>query len=128
MATALELGRAGWGPYLNAVGRSIPEEPAKRPRQPEMESLLQRVREVAVMLKSCFGVRRVVLFGSLAHSGWFADDSDVDLAVEGLPAAQFWEAWRMVEQTIDDRPVDLIEIESAPQSLCQAIRRHGVEL
>jgi len=37
-----------------------------------------------VVLKSRFGARRVVLFGSLAHAAWFAPHSDVDLAVEGL--------------------------------------------
>ena len=43
-----------------------------------------RIRETAAVLKSRFGVRRVILFGSLAHDAWFMPDSDVDIAVEGL--------------------------------------------
>ena len=36
------------------------------------------------MLKTHFGARRVVLFGSLTYAAWFIPDSDVDLVVEGL--------------------------------------------
>jgi predicted nucleotidyltransferase len=80
------------------------------------------------MLKSRFGVRRVVIFGSLAHAAWFIPDSDVDLAVEGLAPKDFWQAWRIVEEIISDRPVDLIELEAASESLRRAIKRHGIEL
>jgi predicted nucleotidyltransferase len=74
-----------------------------------------------------FGARRIVLFGSLAHSAWFVPDSDVDLAVEGLKG-DFWQAWRQVEEIVGDRQVDFIEIENASNSLQRAIRRYGVEL
>jgi predicted nucleotidyltransferase len=80
------------------------------------------------MLKSRFAVRRVVLFGSLAHISWFTSGSDVDLAVEGLDTKEYWEAWRLAEEIIGDRPVDFIEIEAAMESLKQAIKRYGVEL
>ena len=80
------------------------------------------------MLKARFGVRRVVLFGSLAHAAWFVPDSDVDLAVEGLAGDDYWRAWRQIEEIIGDRPVDLIEIEMAGESLRRAIQRYGVEL
>jgi hypothetical protein len=53
----------------------------------------------------------------------------VDLAVEGLKSGKdYWEAWRVVEEIIADRLVDLIEIETAGESLRQAIQRHGAEL
>jgi len=90
--------------------------------------LLARVRAAAAMLKSRFAVRRVVLFGSLAHAAWFRRDSDVDLAVEGLAATEYWEAWRAVEEALEGRPVDFIELESAGKSLQQAIARHGVDV
>jgi predicted nucleotidyltransferase len=89
---------------------------------------MERVREAARLLKSRFQVRRVVLLGSLTRPAWFARDSDVDLAVEGLRGSDYWEAWRTVEDAIQDRPVDLIEIEHASQSLRGAIARHGIEL
>jgi len=89
---------------------------------------LVRVREAAEALKARFDVRRVVLFGSLAHEAWFVPDSDVDLAVEGLASDDYWRAWRLVEEIIGDRLVDLIEIETAGESLRRAIERYGVEL
>ena len=128
MPTALELTREGWKSYLEAVRhRSALPEPTPAERR-ERERLLTRIREAATALKTRFGVRRVVLFGSLAHEAWFVPDSDVDLAVEGLAGDDYWEAWRLVEEVIGDRLVDLIEIEMAGESLRRAIERYGVEL
>lgn len=128
MPTALELTREGWKPYLEAARRRpAPPEPTAA-EQGERARLLTRVREAATALKAQFDVRRVVLFGSLAHAAWFVPDSDVDLAVEGLKEDDYWEAWRLVEEVIGDRPVDLIEIESAGESLRRAVDRYGVEL
>lgn len=91
---------------------------------------------MAEALKARFEVRRVVLFGWLGHAAWFVPDSDtstgvsasVDLAVEGLAGVDYWEVWRVVEEVIGDRPVDLIEIERAGEFLRRAIERYGVEL
>jgi predicted nucleotidyltransferase len=69
-----------------------------------------------------------VLFGSLAHEAWFAPDSDVDLAVEGLASDDYWRARGLAEEIIGDRLVDLIEIETAGESLRRAIERYGIEL
>jgi predicted nucleotidyltransferase len=127
MPTALELGREGWGRFLRGVSRPLPPELTPSERS-DRERLLKHVREAATALKTQFGVRRVVLFGSLAHEGWFASDSDVDLAVEGLSSDDYWQAWKLAEDIIGDRPVDFIEIETCRESLRRAIRRYGVEL
>ena len=92
------------------------------------DALLKQVRSAARTLKQRFGAQRVILFGSLAHEAWYAVDSDVDLAVEGLPNDAYWQAWRTIEEIIRDRPVDLIEIETARESLRNAIERSGVPL
>jgi len=128
MPTALELTREGWQPYLEAAQhRSAPPglTPAERRAR---ERLLDRIREAAGLLKSHFGARRVILFGSLAHEAWFVPDSDVDLAIEGLASDDYWPAWRLVEEVVTDRPVDLVEIETAGESLQRAIQRYGLEL
>ena len=70
----------------------------------------------------------MILFGSLAQEAWYVADSDVDLAVEGLAGDTIWQAWRAVEEIIGDRPVDLVEVETARQSLRSAIERTGVPL
>lgn len=128
MPTALELSRDKWMPYLEAARRRpLPSELTPTERS-ERDRLLASVHQAADMLKVQFGVRRVVLFGSLAHAAWFAHESDVDLAVEGLSNDNYWRAWRVVEEAFPDRQVDLITIETASDSLKTAIARHGVEL
>ena len=128
MATALELSRAGWEPYIEAA-RSRQMRPRPAPDDSRLrEQLLSRVHRVATVLKERFGARRVVLFGSLAHEGWFGPHSDVDLAIEGLASAYYWEAWRVAEDGIGDRSVDLVEIETAKPSLRRAILTHGIEV
>ncbi|MGQ9554223.1 MAG: nucleotidyltransferase family protein [Anaerolineae bacterium] len=97
MATALELGREGWQRYLHERRRRAP--PKLLPEQ-QREHLLAQARQAAAMLKSEFGAKRVVLFGSLAHGAWFTPDSDVDMAVEGLSGERYWQAWRAVEAGI----------------------------
>jgi len=106
--------------------RPVPPKPTAAERRTR-ERLLELVRQAAGLLKDRFGVRRMVLFGSLADDVWFRTDSDVDLAVEGLSAEDYWDAWRLVEDVIRERPVDLIEIERAEVALRQVIERYGVE-
>jgi len=128
MPTALELTPAERKRYVEAAGRR-PAPPELTPAERHSrERLLSRIREAATLLKSRFGVQRVILFGSLAHAAWFAPDSDVDLAVEGLRGEAYWQAWRLLEEIIHDRPVDVIEIETASESLRRAIQRYREEL
>lgn len=128
MPTALELSRKGWKHYVEAASRRL-EPVAVRPEVEETrKQLLTRVHKAAAALRSRFAVRRVVVFGSLTHAAWLIPDSDVDLAVEGLAPKDYWQAWRMVEEIIGDRPVDLVEIGSARESLRQAIERDGIDL
>ncbi|RLF27218.1 MAG: DNA polymerase, partial [Thermoplasmata archaeon] len=128
MPTALELTREQWAPYLAAARRRTAGGSKEAERTAVRELLLARVREAANALKAKLGVKRVILFGSLARPDCFVADSDVDLAVAGLEDGDFFAAWEMVEDIISDRLVDLIEIESASESLRRAIERNGLEL
>ncbi len=92
------------------------------------DELLKRVHSAAETLRTRYGAKRVILFGSLAHAAWYVADSDVDLAVEGLAGDTIWQAWRDAEEIIGDRPVGLIEMETARESLRNAIERTGVPL
>ena len=128
MTTALELQREDWRRYKRLLdGRSAPPQLTPE-EQRERDQLLDRARELAKMLKRQFGVRKVVLFGSLARMAWFTPNSDVDVAVEGLETRKYWRAWKLAEDIIADRPVDFVDIESVSDSLKRAIDRYGVEL
>lgn len=128
MPTALELTREEWQPYLDAAAKRQPLPTASLEEQAARERLIRRIQKAAELLKERFNARRVILFGSLAHRGWFVADSDVDLVVEGLTADDYWQAWRQVEDIVKERPVDLIEIEAVTPSLLQSIQRYGIEL
>lgn len=128
MPTALELTPEGWAPYLERHSRRQTPSKLTESEQQERDRLLERIREAAEALKKHYMVRRVVLFGSLAHAAWYMHDSDVDLAIEGLAAKDYWKAWKLVEDIVQERPVDLIEIELVSDSLRRSIERHGVEL
>ena len=110
MQTALELGRKGWARYLKSKNRSTAKTQLSSSELNERKQLLSRIQKAADQIKKQFRVKRIVLFGSLAHEAWFASDSDVDIAVEGLQGDDYWQAWRIAEETIKDRLVDLIEI------------------
>ncbi len=128
MPTALELTRDGWKPYLKAPRPPVtPSKPTAEERRTR-ERLMTTARQAAALLKHRFGVHRVILFGSLADSDWFSDDSDIDMAVEGLAPGDYWEAWRLTEGVIRERPVDLVEIELAGAALRRMIERQGIEL
>jgi len=128
MATALELGPEGWKSYIEARRMRGQGETGVALSPSEREQMLDRIREVASELKSRFGVDRVILFGSLAHGARFTDDSDIDIAVEGLESDDYWRAWEVAEEMLSDRVVDLVEIESATNSMKRTIFLYGVSL
>lgn len=124
MATARELGLAGWKSFLGptqvaAAGAVLAPD--------EQAHLIERVRQAAIELKQ-LGARRVVLFGSLAYAERATPDSEVDLAVQDLPADRYWAAWRIAEEIVGDRLVDLVALEQASEPLRRAIKRDCVEL
>jgi len=128
MATALELKSDGWRRFgkIGSSEHPVAEESSESLK--EREDLLRRVRKAAALLKAKFGVKRVILIGSLAHGSWFAQESDVDIAVEGLPSRWYWDAWKILEDEIADRLVDLIDFESAAEPLKKSINRSGIEV
>jgi uncharacterized protein len=68
-----------------------------------------------------FGATKVILFGSLV-SGLFRVDSDIDLAVEGIPANRQMRALARATE-IAGRPVDLVDLDWADEVLKAVIAR-----
>jgi predicted nucleotidyltransferase len=71
----------------------------------DLQTLLARV---AACLKAA-GAREVFLFGSAAR-GNFREDSDIDLAVSGLPPEVFFLAMGKAGDILQ-RPLDLIDLD-----------------
>jgi predicted nucleotidyltransferase len=102
-------------------------------RRPQLETRRTQAWEVArraaALLKEQFGVKRVVLFGSLTRGpGRFYIRSDVDLAVWGLDERRYLRALECLLSLNPKIDVDLIEFEFAQPRLQAAIERDGIEL
>jgi predicted nucleotidyltransferase len=109
---------AAWLRHRDAQRRAAAETRAAR--------LRVLLPSVVSGLKSDFGCTRVELFGSLATGDVHAE-SDVDLYVEGLPAARQFEAMAFASARLGVQ-VDLVRAEDAPASLVERVRAEGYRL
>ena len=85
-------------------------------------------RKAAKILKSEFGVEKVMVFGSLVHPALFHERSNVDLAVWGLRGRDYY---RAVSVLLDIEPtisIDLIAFEDARPAVQDVILRDGRKL
>jgi predicted nucleotidyltransferase len=74
--------------------------------------MIDRLRssiEAAADILKTFGAAEVYVFGSAAH-GTLRAESDVDLAVSGLPPAVFFRAASKVADALG-RPADLVDLD-----------------
>ena len=74
------------------------------------DEMRQLIEEAAAVLKAA-GAREVHVFGSTAQ-GTLREDSDVDLAVSGLPPEVFFRAMAQASDVLR-RPLDLIDLDEA---------------
>jgi predicted nucleotidyltransferase len=88
-------------------------------------ALLTRCDEASALLRA-HGAEEVWLFGSLA-SGTPRPDSDVDLAVRGLPRSRYFDLLGMLMEIFATR-VDLVLLEDAPASLRDRVAETGRRL
>jgi len=111
------MGTDRWIAYQREVARAAQER-----RRTSAAELRARLPAVVASL-AAQGAARIILFGSIAR-GEADDDSDLDIAVVGLPAARFFEtmaqAWAAA-----GRPVDLVRLEDAPPTLRDRILADG---
>lgn len=84
-------------------------------------------QQAAQRLKQRWGASRVVLFGSLLHPEKVHSRSDIDLAVWGLPEADYLKALAELLELDPDFSIDLVEAKDANSRLQAAIQT-GVEL
>ena len=68
---------------------------------------------------------RVYQWGSLIGPGFFADYSDIDIAVEGVTDAQLFFAMLGDAQSMTKFPLDIVQMEKIAAEYADDIRRHG---
>ena len=73
------------------------------------EKLRQSIEKAAQTLKA-FGAREVYVFGSAA-TGTLREDSDIDLAVSGLPPRVFFMAYAQAHDALAGKEMDLVDLD-----------------
>lgn len=74
-----------------------------------MSDEMRRLIERAVLALKTAGAREVYLFGSAAR-GEMRENSDIDLAVSGLPPERFYRAGAAAEDALG-RSLDLVDLD-----------------
>ncbi len=85
-------------------------------------------RNAAKLLKTEFGAKEVILFGSLARRGSFSLYSDVDLAVRGIAPDKFYAAVSAMMDVSGDFKIDLVEPEDCSPAMLKNIEKDGKSL
>lgn len=85
-------------------------------------------RKAAKLLRSEFGAKKVIAFGSLIRHGDFTLWSDIDIAAKGIPPARFFEAVGAVTGMSAEFKIDLIDLETCPTPLRKTIETEGKDL
>jgi len=62
--------------------------------------LLEIVPKIQKLLKCYPSVNRAYLFGSILRKGDLKENSDVDIAVEGLAGEHYFKLWRELEEEL----------------------------
>lgn len=110
------------------TARWLAQRDATRAREAlrAVEQVRARLPAAAALLKERYAVTRARLFGSFA-TGMVHAESDVDLLVEGLPAAALFKATADVMPLLG-RLVHFVRAEEEPESLLTRVEAEGIEL
>jgi predicted nucleotidyltransferase len=120
--TAADLAPEDWKHYQ-------PFSPTENvsPSSGSFEDAMSVAQGIAKELIHGFGAKKVKLFGSLARSDYHRR-SDIDLAVWGIPAPEFYRAVAFATGFSKIWKVDLVDAEECGDSLSKAIQSEGIEL
>jgi predicted nucleotidyltransferase len=95
-------------------------------RERTRQQALRAVWETApAIISSWQSVRRAYLFGSVTRLGAFHEASDVDIAVEGITAQEYFALWQALERALPDWAIDVRDITPA-SPFGDLIRKTGV--
>jgi len=116
-----------YSPYIKAWKKRLEEERKRmEERRRSAQSWAQRI---ASMLREDFGAKEVWLFGSVLWEGRFSKNSDIDLAVRGIPPSRYIEALVESEKlTGHEFQVDIVPLEDCHPVIRRRVEKEGVRL
>ncbi|MEZ4515173.1 MAG: nucleotidyltransferase domain-containing protein [Chloroflexota bacterium] len=85
-------------------------------------------RQIAAMLRTAYGAKQIIVFGSLAATGPFDACSDLDLAVSGIPFDKFFRAYVDAMDIAQDFKLDLLDLADCPTTMRESICAKGISL
>jgi predicted nucleotidyltransferase len=87
----------------------------------------QDADRIIAMIVREFRPARIYQWGSIVHPEHFAEYSDVDIAVEGLPggASEYFRLLAEAER-LTSFPLDIVELEHIEPEFAELIRTYGV--
>ena len=79
-------------------------------------------------LKQEYGEVEIILFGSSTQRDQFHLNSDIDLAIKGLPPEEFFKVVAQLQDLSPEFKVDLVQLEYCQKSLRELILQEGKPL
>ena len=83
----------------------------------------QNLETIIQYLIQAFPIKKIILFGSLVKNK-FTETSDIDLAVEGIPPAAYFQVLAQVN-ALSDRWIDLKPLEDLDPHFLQRVMQTG---
>jgi len=99
----------------------------EKPASSLYREALKVAKKISGELTKQFGAKKVVLFGSLSRRD-FSSCSDIDLAVWGIPADDFFRAVAFACGISDVWKVDVVDAQDCSDTLREVILKEGTEL
>jgi predicted nucleotidyltransferase len=94
----------------------------------QRKELLDRLPQIAGVLKEKYGVHHVYVFGSLLSSDFFHERSDVDLAVSPISDEHYFSAYSTAWEMVGNLGLDFIDLDHCSESLKTEIITKGREI
>ena len=112
-----------YSPYIQRAK----EESRKQQKDLDIrwEQAWNLAQDIAFRLKTRYNAKKVIVFGSLLHRKGFRGDSDIDIAVSGIPPRQFFRAVYDIALGEEDFDIDIVDVEDCKPYIRQAIEVEG---
>jgi predicted nucleotidyltransferase len=109
--------------YLPAIKKQWQAEQASWEQR--RQRAWDAVRQITAMLRTTYGAKQIIVFGSLVATGPFDAHSDIDLAVSGISFDQFFRAYVDAMDVAQGFKLDLLDLADCPATMRESIIAKG---
>lgn len=120
--TALELSPEEWKQF------SLPQRSITPEIKARWEQAWELIPKLAKLLREEYGAEKVQVFGSAIKLDYFSMTSDIDLAVWGMSANQYFLAATAADEFDEAFRVDVVDVKFCRPSLLKVIEEEGIDV